>query len=142
MAAIRTAYRAHVVKLLTLAGMADADKRADAIIALETKIATAQGSMVDSQDTEKANNPWAMADFAKKAPGLDWKAYFDGAGLHPAASIIVWQPCAFIGESKLVASEPLAVWKDWLCLSPHQWLCQRHWVARSSRRISTFTARR
>jgi putative endopeptidase len=113
MAAIRTAYRAHVARLLTLAGMSDAGKRADAIIALETKIAAAQASMVDSQDIEKSNNVWAMADFPKKAPGLDWKAYFDGAGLH-AASITVWQPGAFAGLSKLVAGEKLAVWKDWL----------------------------
>jgi putative endopeptidase len=113
MAAIRTAYRAHVAKLLTLAGMVDAQKRADAIIALETRIATAQVSMVDSQDTEKANNPWNMADFPVKAPGLDWKAYFAGAGLN-APSMIVWQPGAFAGLSKLVASEPLDAWKDWL----------------------------
>jgi endothelin-converting enzyme/putative endopeptidase len=29
-------------------------------------------------------------------------------------SFIVWQPTAFIGESALVASVPLDVWKDWL----------------------------
>ncbi len=30
------------------------------------------------------------------------------------ADFIVWQPSAFTGESALVASAPLEVWKDWL----------------------------
>src|SRR6202012_2569556 len=48
------------------------------------------------------------------APGLDWKEYFQGAGLSKQASFIVWQPTAFAGESALVASTPLETWKDWM----------------------------
>ena len=29
----------------------------------------------------KANNTWKQADFAAKAPGLDWAEYFRAAGL-------------------------------------------------------------
>ncbi len=54
------------------------------------------------------------ADFAKKAPGLDWDQFFQGADLAQANSFIVWQPSAFTALSKLVASAPLDTWKAWL----------------------------
>jgi putative endopeptidase len=69
---------------------------------------------VDSREVTKANNPWTRADFARKAPGLDWIAFFDAAGLSAQNDFIVWQPSAFTGLSALVASEPLDAWKDYL----------------------------
>ncbi|HXE31813.1 MAG TPA: M13 family metallopeptidase, partial [Terriglobales bacterium] len=36
------------------------------------------------------------------------------AGLGSVSSFYVWQPEAFAGEAKLVASTPLDTWKDWL----------------------------
>ena len=71
-------------------------------------------SLADNDDIHKANNEWKQADFPKNAPGLDWAEYFRGAGLQKQSSFIVWQPSAFTGESALVASEPLDVWKDWM----------------------------
>jgi putative endopeptidase len=114
MKAVQAAYKNYVAAALKLAGVADADKKAAAILDLETKIAKAQESIVDSQDVVKANNVWARADFTKKAPGLDWDQFFQGAKLSQVNSFIVWQPSAFAGLSKLVASEPLDMWKTWL----------------------------
>ncbi len=110
----REKYQAYIASLLKLSGEKDADTKAKAILALETKIAKAQSSIVDSEDVHKANNPWAMADFAKKAPGLDWNAYFTAAGLSGQKQVIVWQPGAISQLSALTASEPLQTWKDWL----------------------------
>jgi putative endopeptidase len=114
MAAIRAKYPAHVATLLKLAGVADADAKAAKIVDLETKIAQAQVSREDSEDVHKANNPWVRADFASKAPGMDWDVYFQLAGMGDQKNFIVWQPSAVTGESALVASVPIAVWKDYL----------------------------
>ena len=114
MATIRTAYQAHIANVLKLAGVADADTKAAAIMAFETKMANAHVSRVDSEDVHKANNPWKAADFATKAPGLDWTAYFAAAGLGAQQDYIVWQPSAVTGLSALVASEPVDTWKAWL----------------------------
>src|SRR5262249_51029158 len=57
---------------------------------------------------------WTRADFSSKAPGLDWPAFFDAAGLSGQRTIMVWQPRAVIGIAKLAASEPMDVWKDYL----------------------------
>jgi len=111
---IRTKYQAHVSAMLKLAGFTDTDARAQRIFELEHAIAEKHISLADSEDIQKANNPWKQADFAAKAPGLDWAEYFRGAGLSKQASFIVWQPTAFTGEAALVASTDLETWKDWL----------------------------
>ena len=114
MVADRAAYRAHVAKVLTLAHVPDAEAKAQRIYDLEVKIAQVQAPRAESEDVLKANNPWAMADFAKKAPGLDWTTYFAAAGLSARPLFIVWHPKAMTGESALVASEPLSTWKEYL----------------------------
>ncbi|MEO6798428.1 MAG: M13 family metallopeptidase [Rhodanobacter sp.] len=114
MVAFRTKYVTYVAALLQQAGMTDSEARAKTIVALETKIAKVQESLLDSQDVHKANNLWNLGDFPSKAPGLDWPAYFKAAGLDSQRQIDVWQPAAITGLSALVASEPLQAWKELL----------------------------
>ncbi|MEX1829394.1 M13 family metallopeptidase [Luteibacter sp. CQ10] len=110
----RTKYAAYVQALLAQAGTPDAAAKAKAVVALETKIAQAQLSIVESEDIHKANNPWKRAEFATKAPGIDWNAYFKAAGLDDQPTFIVWQPSTVTKFAALVASEPLDTWKAWL----------------------------
>jgi putative endopeptidase len=113
---MRKKYQAHITKMLELAHLPNGSARAAKIFALEMKIAQAHAPRVDSEDVKKANNPWPRAEFAKRAPGLDWNALFTSASLAHAEQLIVWQPQAIVGISKLAVSEPLEVWKDWLTL--------------------------
>jgi putative endopeptidase len=114
MAGFRDQYKAYVVALLKQANIADADVKAAKILALETKIAQAQESLIDSEDPHKANNVWATADFPKKAPGLDWPEYFKAAGLDQVKQIDAWQAKAIAGLSALTAHEAIDGWKDLL----------------------------
>jgi len=113
-AAVRNQYRPHVAAMLKLAGLPDPDAKAAAVVQLETSMARVHWTREASEDVEKGNNHWARADFAAKAPGLDWDAYFGAAGLAKAPRFVVWQPSAVAGLSALVASEPLDAWKAWL----------------------------
>ncbi|MDB5707238.1 MAG: family peptidase [Sphingomonas bacterium] len=113
MAELRTAYKAYVAKLLTLAGVSDAAARADRIMALEMKIANAHYDIIASQDAHKAQS-WKRGDFATKAPGIDWNAYWTAAGLPGQQDFSVWQPEAITRLAALVASEPIQSWQDWL----------------------------
>ncbi len=114
MAELRKAYTGYVAQMLELAGIDDAAARAQRIVALETKIARAHATQEQTNDIEAGANAWKQADFASKAPGLDWAAFLDAAGLAGQQDFIVWQPDAVAGLSKLVASEPLDTWKDYL----------------------------
>ncbi|MDB4946656.1 MAG: Metallopeptidase, partial [Labilithrix sp.] len=113
---MRAQYAAHIVTVLTLAGEGPDAARAKAarIVDLETKIAGTHVSREDADDVEKGNNRWARAAFAQKAPGLDWNAFFAGARLDQARQLIVWHPPAVIGLARLVQSQPLETWKDYL----------------------------
>jgi len=111
---LQAKYRTHIVTLLGLAKIGDAEAKAQRIYDLEHKIAEVHATREESADVHKANNPWKMAEFAAKAPGLDWKSYFDAAGLSAQPMIMVWHPKAVTGISALVASQPLDVWKEYL----------------------------
>ncbi len=114
MVAARDKYLTYVGALLQQAGIAGAQAKAKTILALETKIAKAQASLLDSEDVHKANNLWRTADFSKKAPGLDWPVYFKAAGLQDQTQIDAWQPGAITGLSALTASESLQAWQELL----------------------------
>jgi putative endopeptidase len=113
-AELQAKYRDHIVALLKLASVADAESRGGRIYDLEKKIAGIHGSRTDSVDVLKANNPWPVAEFAKRAPGLDWGAYFTAAGLSAQPMLMVWHPSATTGIAALAGQEPLEVWKDYL----------------------------
>jgi len=114
MATIRATYKSYIAKLLTEAGIADAEAKAGRIYDLEVKIAKAHANREQSEDFTKSADVWTKADFAKKAPGMDWDAYFAAAGLDKAAKFGAYHARAITGLSALVASEPLDTWKDWL----------------------------
>jgi predicted metalloendopeptidase len=116
MAEIRRGYEAHIATVLKLAGVAESEGKAARILALERRIAEAHASRVDSADVQKGNNHWTRQDFASRAPGLDWPAFFSAAGLEGQNAFVVWQPGAVTGISMLARAEPLATWKDYLTL--------------------------
>lgn len=110
----RAKYQVHVSALLKMAGFSHPEVRARHVVDLEHAIAEMHVSFADEQDISKADNAWKQADFAARAPGLDWTEYFRGAGLSGEPRFIVWQPSAITGEAALVASVALDSWKDWL----------------------------
>ena len=113
MAKIRDAYRPFIAKMLAGAGLDQAEARAKRVYDLENKIAAAHASIVETEDASKVQT-WKQADFASKAPGMDWGAFFQGAQLSTVPEIAVWHTAPTTKLAALVASEPLDAWKDWL----------------------------
>jgi putative endopeptidase len=113
MAHIRDSYRNHITTILRLAGIAEPEGRAQRILALETKLARVHATRTESADVTKANNPWPRAEFASRAPGLDWATCFEAARL-AVPRLIVWHPGAVKGIAALLASEPIEAWREYL----------------------------
>jgi len=111
--AARTAYQAHLAKLLTMAGEPDAAARAQAIVAFETEIAKVHWTRIESRDREKTYNKMTVADLTKAAPGFDFATYLKGVGT-PVDTLIVGQPSAITGIAALIQATPVAVLKDQL----------------------------
>ena len=113
MTATRDAYRAHVAKVLGLAGVQAAEEKATRIVDLETRIARVHATRAESLEVRHVA-PWKRTEFGKRAPGVDWPAFFAAAGLETQTTVVVWQPAAVKGLAGLVKQVPLGTWKDWL----------------------------
>jgi putative endopeptidase len=111
---VREGYKKYLATVLTMSGVKDADKRAAAVYALEEKLAATHWTRVQNRDPVKTYNKLTIAELTKLAPGIDWKAWLDAVGFAKETSINVNQPSAIVGTAKLVKSESLAVWKDYL----------------------------
>ncbi|RSU52307.1 M13-type metalloendopeptidase [Sphingomonas sp. S-NIH.Pt15_0812] len=111
----RTAYQAHLAKMLTLAGEADAEARAKAVLDFETRIAQVSWTRIDSRDRDKTYNRMSVADLTRTAPGFDFATYLKAVGT-PVDNVVVAQPSAVTGIAGLIAATPLPVLKDQLLL--------------------------
>jgi putative endopeptidase len=117
----RLAYRAHIEKMLGMAGQAKAAQSSAAILDLETSLAKIQWTRVEDRDPIKAYNKTAIAELAALMTGYDWQRFIRGAGLDgKVESVIVSQPSYFTGLGKVMSATPLPVWKayfKWRLLS-------------------------
>jgi len=113
-AGIRDGYKKYLTQMLELAGVKDAAKRAAAVYALEEKIAKVHWNRVQNRDAQKTYNKMTLAQLQKLAPTFDWKTWLAGTGLADQPAFNVNQPSAIAGIAKLVKTQPLAVWRDYV----------------------------
>lgn len=115
--ATRAAYRAHLERILTLAGVADAAGQADRAFALEHDIAGNHWDNVESRDAVKTYNLKSWDEF-QALVGVDlapWRDAVAGpAGAAAFAEAVVYQPSFFSGLGSLLTAERLDDWKAWL----------------------------
>ncbi len=117
LADIRAKYQQHVEKLLSMAGNKNAAADAKAIVELETELAKVQWTKVENRDPIKTYNKVELAKLAELAPGYDWNAWLDAAGLKGKASyLIVSQPSYLKGFAEVLNRVPLETWKTYLQL--------------------------
>ncbi|MDH4383959.1 MAG: M13-type metalloendopeptidase [Caulobacter sp.] len=109
----KAAYRAYVAQMLTLAGWANANARADQILAMEDRIAAASWSKVQQRDPDANFNPMTVAELAKLAPGFPWAAYLEGAGLKSVNRIVVGEKGAFAPIAAIYAETPIETLQAW-----------------------------
>ncbi|MEO7494791.1 MAG: M13-type metalloendopeptidase [Massilia sp.] len=114
---VRAKYLAHVERLLALAGDKQAGADAKAIVDFETEIARVQWTNVQNRDPIKTYNKVELGKMAALAPGYDWKAYLDAAGISAKTTyVIVSQPSYLKGFAELSNKTPLDTIKAYLQL--------------------------
>jgi predicted metalloendopeptidase len=112
---IRSAYRDHIVKLLSLAGEPAADKSADSIIALETALARLQWTRVENRDPIKTYNKTAIAELPALVAPQDLPSYLTAAGVgRDINTVVVAQPSYFAGIGAIVRDAPADTWQAYL----------------------------
>ncbi|WP_300616893.1 M13 family metallopeptidase [Dokdonella sp.] len=114
--AVRDAYVAHVAKLFELTGTkpAEAKKKADGVLAFETRLAKASLSRVELRDPKNQFHFVDLAEANKTTPHFDWGAFFKRLGIAPDDGFSLSQP-RFFGEfDRMLADVPVAQWRDYL----------------------------
>jgi putative endopeptidase len=112
----RTAFRAHIERILTLAGIADAAASADRIVALETELAAHHWDNVRTRDAVATYNLKSWDEIVALT-GVDLQPWLDGvaAGYESAfAEAVVSQPSFLEGIGALLREDRLEDWKAWL----------------------------
>jgi predicted metalloendopeptidase len=110
----RQKYVALVTRLLTLTTTPGAEAAAKGVFDLETRLARAHWTNVESRDAVKTYNKRALADLPKEFPGFDWAAWTSELGIANAPAVIVSQPSYFKAFAATVDELPLERWKPYL----------------------------
>jgi putative endopeptidase len=103
---IRTAYLSYVEKIFTLAGdkAEMAKKNAEAVMALETRLAKVSMSRVDRRDPQKLYNRVDRKGLKEKAPDFQWDVWFQGVGLKDAQAVNI-SSVAYFAELSALAKD-------------------------------------
>ena len=110
---IREAFIDHVSKMSQISGI---DIDGDALLALETKIASFHWDQVKDRDAIATYNKKSFAQLQELSPNIDWQGYL-AAGQIPNEKfqeVVVREPDFFEGLSKLLGEFDLSAWKNWL----------------------------
>ncbi|MDX5436256.1 MAG: M13 family metallopeptidase [Pontibacter sp.] len=109
---IQVAYKNYITTLFTLTGApkATAEKNAETIFNLEKKLAAAQMARVEMRDPHKTYNKFAVAEFSKTTPNMDWKALMAKMKVNGEDTILVNNPKFFVELDGMLKSVPA---KDW-----------------------------
>lgn len=110
------AYGDYLTTLAKLAGLKDPAKAAETTLALERQLAAAHWDRVENRNMVKLYNPHKLEELGKTAPGLDWHAFLDAAGLKNVDRLSISQPSTTTATAKLLAEAPLADWQTYLKL--------------------------
>jgi endothelin-converting enzyme/putative endopeptidase len=110
----RAAYRDYIVTLHRLAGIADGEAKADAIIALERRIAEAHWTPERRRDIRQVYNPMNREQLTALAPQFQWTESLGQLGLGDVPTIIAGETTAIAAIGEMLDSVPLDTWKDWM----------------------------
>ena len=106
---VRDAYVKFLTAILTLAGndAATAQKKAEATMRIETRIAKASYSQVQLRDVQANYHKITYNQLVNDYPGIDWGNLFLAQGFPPFSHIDVGQPEPIHEVEKILAEEPL-----------------------------------
>jgi predicted metalloendopeptidase len=110
----REKYLTFVGELLTLAEQRSPEAAARAIFALETQLAKAHWTNVETRDAVKNYNKRTLADLPKEFPGFDWATWTTELGIARAPAVVIGQPSYVKAFAAAVDQLAIERWKPYL----------------------------
>ncbi len=112
-AEIRAEYLRYLARLLELGGIEEPAAGAARVMTLERRLAEAQWPRVALRDPVATYNRVSPAQAGETAPGLDWAALLEAAGL-PQRDFVLGQPGYATALGAALHEVPLADWRTYL----------------------------
>ena len=108
--AVREAYKKYIVRLFTLAGFSEAEatKKMNDVMAVETALAKASLSAVELRNPEANYHKMSFADLQKTIEGIDWNGYVKQLGLTDVKEVNVGQIKPIQEVAKIIKTMPLS----------------------------------
>ena len=107
-------YQALLATLLGMTGAEDAEARAEAVYALEAKLAEAHWSPAKRRNRDLTYNPYTLDELASYAPQMPWRAIMSDLGLEGQQRLIVREDDAIQKMAAVFEETPVDVWADYL----------------------------
>lgn len=113
---LRTQYQKHVARVFALIGESPARARQSAqrVMKLETRLARASMTQVERRDPHAIHNRMSITELQRRAPGLDWRRYFDAIGIGGQGDLDVAQPAFMRALARAAAELPVSEWQSYL----------------------------
>ena len=108
--AIRNAYIKHVERMFDLFGYDNADMRAQTVLRLETRLATAAYSNVELRNPQLNYNKMSVEDLQVLVPQIEWNTYFAAMQIAPD-SLSIGQIPHLQEVGRMLDDEPLEALK-------------------------------
>src|SRR5690348_6259553 len=115
-AEIRGKYVDYLEKLLTLGGRPEPRATAEAVLALETRLARGHWERAETRDVIKTYNLTTYDDLRKAIPSFDLEAYVReiGGNDQTLAETVVRQPSYLTHLETVLADTPIETWRAYL----------------------------
>lgn len=110
----RQALKAYIATLFRLSGKANGEAAADAVLALETKLAKAQWDRTKLRDAEARYNKFQVGKLSELTPKFPWPVFFDSVGAAKLTELNVTTPSYFEELQTIVAETSMETWKQYL----------------------------
>ncbi len=113
---VRNAYKYYLSRVFQQLGSDsdDAQKRAEAVFGLETRLAKASRKLEDLRDPIKNYNKITRVYLQKLSPAIDWNEWLKNTGVGPVDSLIIRQPEFYTALDKELTKTPITDWKSYL----------------------------
>jgi endothelin-converting enzyme/putative endopeptidase len=112
--AYRAAYKTYVTRIFELIGDPTPAASADAVVALETALATVHWAPERQRDVQATNNPVDRAGLKEMIPAVDWEVFLPVSGLGNVQNFVVNETTALREGAALLDTQPVDTWKKYL----------------------------
>ena len=120
--AIREKYKQHIVRMFTLCGYdeAEAQKKMESILGIETRIAQVSYSNVQMRDPAANYHKMSYDELCKQFSGIDWNYLFTTLGMDGVEEVDVNQPEPIHEVEAILADAPVEdqkAYMEWQCIT-------------------------